>query len=43
MDIIKSDVYRGPNIGIYTKANDDHVFLPNGFAKSKAENLAKNL
>ena len=43
MDIIKSDVYRGPNIGIYTKANDEHVFLPNGFAKSKAENLAKNL
>ena len=43
MDIIKSEVYRGPNIGIYTKANDEHVFLPNGFAKSKAENLAKNL
>jgi len=43
MDIIKSDVYRGPNIGIYTKANDEHVFLPNGFAKSKAEILSKNL
>jgi len=43
MDIIKSDVYRGPNIGIYTKANDEHVFLPNGFAKSKAENLSNNL
>ena len=43
MDIIKSDVYRGPNIGIYTKANDQHVFVPNGFAKSKAESLAKNL
>ena len=43
MDIIKSDVYRGPNIGIYTKTNDRYVFLPNGFAKSKAENLAKNL
>ena len=43
MDIIKSDVYRGPNIGIYTKTNDEHVFLPNGFAKSKAEILAKNL
>ena len=43
MDIIKFDVYRGPNIGIYTKANDQHVFVPNGFTKSKAENLAKNL
>ena len=43
MDIIKTDVYRGPNIGIYTKTNDEHVFLPNGFAKSKAEILAKNL
>lgn len=43
MDIIKYDVYRGPNIGIYIATNDDFVFVPNGFAKSKAEKLAKYL
>jgi len=43
MDIIKYDIYRGPNIGIYTKVNDDFIFIPNGFAKTKAENLAKYL
>ena len=43
MDITKYDYYRGPNIGIYTKVNDDFIFIPNGFAKTKAENLAKYL
>ena len=43
MDIIKYDVYSGPNIGIFTSVNDKFVFLPNGFAKTKAENLAKYL
>jgi len=43
LDIIKYDVYRGPNIGIYTNVNDDYVFIPNGFTKSKAENLADYL
>lgn len=43
MDIIKYDVYRGPNIGIYIKANDDYVLLPMGFAKSKADKLAEYL
>jgi translation initiation factor 6 len=43
LDIIKYDVYRGPNIGIYTKVNDSFVFLPNGFAKTKAKNLADYL
>ena len=43
MDIIKYDVYSGPNIGIYTKANNQFVFVPNGFAKTKAENLANYL
>ena len=43
LDIIKYDVYRGPNIGIYTSVNDDYVFIPNGFAKSKAEHLADYL
>jgi len=43
MDIIKFDVYRGPNIGIYTKVNDEFVFVPNGFASSKSEKLAEYL
>lgn len=43
MDIFKYDVYRGPNIGIYTKVNDEKIFLPRGFAKSKAANLEKYL
>ncbi len=43
MDIFKYDVYRGPNIGVYITANDDFVLLPMGFAKSKAEKLAKYL
>lgn len=41
MDIIKYDIYRGSNIGVYTNVNDDFVLLPMGFAKSKAEKLAK--
>jgi translation initiation factor 6 len=43
LDIIKYDVYRGPNIGLYTAVNDSHVFVPNGFAKTKAQNLAEYL
>ena len=43
LDIIKYDVYRGPNIGIFTSVNDKFVFVPNGFAKTKAENLAHYL
>ena len=43
MDIIKYDVYRGPNIGIYINANDKHVLLPMGFARSKADKLAEYL
>ena len=43
LDIIKYDVYSGPNIGIFTSVNDKFVFLPNGFAQTKAENLAKYL
>lgn len=36
-------MYRGPNIGIYAKVNDDFVFLPNGFAQTKAKTLASYL
>ena len=43
MDIIKYDVYRGPNIGIYINVNDKHVMVPMGFAKTKAEKLAQYL
>jgi len=43
LDIIKYDVYGGPNIGIFTSVNDKFVFVPNGFAKTKAENLAHYL
>ena len=43
MDIIKYDVYSGANIGIFTSVNDKFVFVPNGFAKTKAENLAHHL
>jgi len=43
LDIFKYDVYRGPNIGIYTKVNDSFVFVPNGFAQTKADTLAKYL
>jgi translation initiation factor 6 len=43
LDIYKYDVYRGPNIGIYTKTNDKFVFVPNGFADTKAKTLASYL
>ena len=43
MDIIKYDVYRGPNIGVYTRVNDSVVLLPMGYAETKAEKLAKDL
>jgi len=40
LGIFKYDVYRSPNVGIYTKVNDEFVFVPNGFATTKARNLA---
>ena len=43
MDIIKYDVYRGPNLGIYISVNDNTILIPMGFAQSKAEKLAKYL
>jgi len=43
MDIIKYDVYRGPNIGVYINANDDFLLLPMGFAQTKAEKLGDYL
>ena len=43
MDIIKYDVYRGSNLGVYISVNDSVVLLPMGFAQSKAKKLAKYL
>ena len=43
MGIFKYDVYRNPNVGIYAKCNDKFVFVPNGFATTKANNLAEFL
>ena len=43
LGIFKYDVYRSPNIGIYSKTNDSFVFIPNGFAATKAKNLAEFL
>jgi len=43
MDIFKYDVYSGSNVGIFTSVNDKFLFVPNGFAETKAENLAHYL
>ena len=43
MDIIKYDVYKGPNLGVYLTVNDRNVLIPMGFAESKAEKIAKYL
>lgn len=43
MDIVKYDVYRGSNIGVYISTNADLVLVPMGFAKSKAEKLGEYL
>ncbi len=43
MDIIKYDIYSGPNIGIYSTVNDEFVFLPRGFAEGKSEKLSEYL
>lgn len=43
LGIFKYDVYRSPNVGIYTKCNDKFVFIPNGFAVTKAKNLSEFL
>jgi translation initiation factor 6 len=43
MDIIKYDIYNGPNIGIYSTVNDEFVFLPKGFADGKSEKISEYL
>ena len=36
-------MYSGPNIGLYTAVNDSHLFVPKGFAKTKAKKLSSYL
>ena len=43
VDIIKYDLYRGPNIGVYAAVNDTVLLLPNGFAPAKASRLAEQM
>jgi translation initiation factor 6 len=43
MDIIKYNVYRGPNLGVYISVNDKIGLVPMGFAETKAAKLAKFL
>jgi translation initiation factor 6 len=43
LGIFKYDVYRSSNVGIYAKCNDKFVFIPNGFATTKAKNLSEFL
>ena len=43
MDIFKYDIYRGPNIGIFSAVNDNFVFVPNGMTPGKIQTLGKYL
>ena len=43
MDIIKYDVYRQPNIGVYINVNDTIGLVPMGFAETKAKKLEEYL
>ena len=43
MDIIKYNVYRGPNLGVYISVNDKIGLVPMGFAETKAEKLSEYL
>lgn len=43
MGIYLFDIYRSPNIGIFLKANDNYIIVPNGLAQTKTEKLSKML
>ncbi len=43
MSIYKYRVYRSANIGIFMRANDDYIFIPKGFAHTKASRLEEFL
>lgn len=40
MGIYIYDIYRNPNVGIFAKACDDYLLIPQGYARSKSEKLA---
>ena len=43
MDIIKFDIYRNPNIGVFFQANDSFLFSPPGVASTKISKITKHL
>ena len=43
MDIIKYDVYKGSNLGVYITVNDSIGLVPMGFAQTKSDKLGKYL
>lgn len=43
MPIHLYNIYRSPNIGIFAKANENHLFLPMGYSPRKAKKLASLL
>jgi translation initiation factor 6 len=44
MDIYKSSIYNGPNIGIYAKVNDEFLFIPtNAFTEAKSKQISEYL
>lgn len=43
MDIIRFNVYRNPNIGIFFRANNKSVLSPPGLASSKISQITKHL
>ena len=42
-EVIKYNAYRNSNIGIYLNSNDDFVFVPPGFEKTKAKKISMHL
>ena len=43
MDIIKFDIYRNPNIGVFFQANDSFLVSPPGTASTKISKITKHL
>ena len=42
MDIVKYDVYRGPNIGVYISVNDTIGLVPMGFGEQFNQVIESN-
>ena len=43
MGLFLLDIYRSPNIGVFTKANEKFLLVPKGLAQTKSDKLAANL